>query len=321
MLSPENQKKLYDAACKDVLAEKGIVSHIMHDCMEEFQSIPPAEIALHCIEETPLIASVPVTGEPFLTRISGLPSESNTPGETPTFYDVFFSAIAPPLDTPIHLLINAEAQNKSHPGYPILKRGTFYACRMISGQYGKVFTHSDYGKIRKVYSLWICTRPARKQEYTINAYSMQEKQLTGNHHANRRHYDLLTVIVINLGRKPANKLTGLFRLLTALFLDRMESSKLKHILEDEYAIRLTPSLEKGVDTMCNLSEGLVEDVLKQGRKQGRKEGRKEGRKQGEESATVKNLKAIMQKMHLTAEEAMDMFDIPATKRPRYAELL
>lgn len=305
MTSYEDQKKLYDAACKDVLAEKGIVSHIMHNCMEEFRSISPGEIALRCIEGTPAVASVPVTGEPFLTRISGLPSESSIPGETPTFYDVFFSAIAPPLDTPIHLLINAEAQNKSHPGYPLLKRGIFYASRMISGQYGKVFTHSDYGKIRKVYSLWICTRPARKQEYTINAYSMQESHLAGRHHADRHHYDLTTVIVINLGTKPASELTGLFHLLTALFLDKMEATKLRHILEDEYAIQLTPSLKKGVDVMCNLSEGLVE----------------QGRKEGEESATVKNLKAIMQKMHLSAEEAMDMFDIPAAKRPRYAELL
>lgn len=195
------------------------------------------------------------------------------------------------------------------PGYPLLKRGIFYASRMISGQYGKVFTHSNYGKIRKVYSVWICTRPPRKQEYTINTYSMQETRQIGNHHASKKHYDLIAVIVINLGKKPAEKLTGLFRLLTALFLDRMEAKNLKHILEDEYSIQLTPLLEKGVDTMCNLSEGLVE------------QGRKQGRKEGAETATIQHLAAIMQKLHITAEEAMDMFDIPAAKRSEYAALL
>ena len=85
----------------------------------------------------------------------------------------------------------------------------------------------------------------------------------------------------------------------------MEVRNLKHILEDEYSIQLTPSLEKGVDTMCNLSEGLVE----------------QGRKEGAETATIQHLAAIMQKLHITAEEAMDMFDIPAAKRSEYAALL
>ena len=53
--------------------------------------------------------------------------------------------------------------------------------------------------------------------------------------------------------------TGLFRLLNAIFLDKMKPEELGRILTEEYNIRLTPSLKKGVETMCNLSEGLVEE--------------------------------------------------------------
>ena len=44
------------------------------------------------------------------------------------------------------------------------------------------------------------------------------------------------------------------------------------MLADEYAIQLTPPLEKGVDTMCNLSEGLVEDAMQEGARQGFQQG-------------------------------------------------
>lgn len=36
----EEQKRLYDATCKEVLSEKGILAHIMHDCMAEFHGLP-----------------------------------------------------------------------------------------------------------------------------------------------------------------------------------------------------------------------------------------------------------------------------------------
>lgn len=146
---------------------------------------------------------------------------------------------------------------------------------------------------------------------------MHETSLAGNYQAKRNHYDLLTIVIINLGKKHSDELHGLFRLLNAIFLDRMKPEDLKNLIENEYSIQITPSLEKGVDTMCNLSEGLVEDGIEEGMKK----GMKKGMEKGEESATIRHLKNIMQKMHLTAEEAMDMFDIPDAKRPRYAELL
>jgi len=311
------QKLLYDNACKEVLSEKEIFAQIMHTCMDEYRDIPPGEIARRYIEGTPAVASVPVMGDGLLTKISGLPCENGSIDETPTFYDVHFTALAPPLNHPIHLFVNGEAQNRSNPGYPLLMRGIFYGSRMLSHQYGTVFTHSDYGRIRKVYSVWICTHPPKKQEYTINSYSMQERQLAGDYHANPRHYDLITIIVINLGTKSAKELTGLFRLLNALFLDRMKAEELGNILKNEYSIHLTPTLKKGVESMCNLSEGIWEDGMQQGMQQ----GIQQGIQQGEDSSTIKALKSIMQKMNITLEDAMNLCDVPNAKRKHYADLL
>ena len=70
MYTLEEQKKLYDASCKEVLSEKGILAHIMHTCMVEFRDILPGDIAERCIEGTPAVASVPVLGDSLLRNCS-----------------------------------------------------------------------------------------------------------------------------------------------------------------------------------------------------------------------------------------------------------
>ena len=66
----------------------------------------------------------------------------------------------------IRLIINVEAQTAFNPGYPLTKRAIYYCSRMISAQHGPIFTKSEYGKIRKVYSIWICTQPSDGFENT-----------------------------------------------------------------------------------------------------------------------------------------------------------
>ena len=94
-------------------------------------------------------------------------------------YDVRFSAVAPGKDGTIGLIINIEAQSKYHPGYPLVKRAIYYCGRMLSAQYGSVFTQSHYGEIQKVYSIWICSHPPKERENTITSYTLQERHLVG----------------------------------------------------------------------------------------------------------------------------------------------
>ena len=61
--------------------------------------------------------------------------------------------------------------------------------------------------------------------------------------------------------------------------------------------------------MCNLSEGIAE------------EAREEGFRDGNDTATVRHLRHIMHKMHITIEEAMDMLGIPEGDRSQYASLV
>ena len=67
---------------------------------------------------------------------------------------------------------------------------------MISSQYGTEFTETQYEKIRKVYSIWICPNPPKKRENTITRYCVQEENLVGQVLEQKENYDLLTVVMI-----------------------------------------------------------------------------------------------------------------------------
>ena len=120
-------------------------------------------------------------------------------------YDVRFDAIAPASEGStaqkdvIRLIINVEAQTAFNPGYPLTKRAIYYCSRMISAQHGPIFTNSEYGKIRKVYSIWVCTHPTKEFQNTLIRYSIRPEQLIGNAVEKSENYDLMSVVTICLG--------------------------------------------------------------------------------------------------------------------------
>lgn len=79
-----------------------------------------------------------------MLRVTGQQTEDKSETEGAVFYDIRFNALAPADGHPIRLIINVEAQNDFHPGYPLLKRAIYYCSRLISSQYGSVFVKSHY---------------------------------------------------------------------------------------------------------------------------------------------------------------------------------
>ncbi|MGM9583332.1 MAG: hypothetical protein ACI3WU_06420 [Phascolarctobacterium sp.] len=78
-----------------------------------------------------------------------------------------------------------------------------------------------------------------------------------------------------------------------------------NILENNFHIAMTEKVKQEVDEMCNLSQGVRED--------GRKEGREEER--------IKNVKAIMKNVKVSAQEAMKMLDVPSEEQKKLLTLL
>ena len=261
----EQMKALYDAACKKVLSERGIVAHILKTCVEEYKDTTIEEI-IQCIQGKPEIDKILVQDVSLPTRIGSEQTEEPSDKEGTVFYDIRFTAAVPSSDDEtIELIINLEAQNDFHPGYPLLKRGIYYCSRMISSQYGTVFVQSDYGKIKKVYSIWVCTNPSQEAEYTITRYKMNEESIEGKAKVRKRDYDLLDVVMVCLGQKKYDELTGLLSMLNLVLKDNyLSSAEKREKLAKEFKVEITPELEKGVAEMCNLSAGIEKRGIEKG---------------------------------------------------------
>ncbi len=140
---------------------------------------------------------------------------------------------------------------------------------------------------------------------------MTEKNIVGSVQAKRRHYDLLTVVMVCLGKKKYTELSGLLRLLNMMMVDNyLTKQEKRQILTDEFDIEITPELEKGVDKMCNLSEGIEKNGIDKGITIGREEGRVEGRKQGQEDEKLASAHRMIAKKKFTAEDISESVELP-----------
>lgn len=259
------QKAQYDAACKRVLAEKIILAWIMKHTMKEYVSYDVREIAERFILGEPIVAGVSVLpDETNAPRIAGVGVEDTSVTEGTVTYDILFRAIVPCSDEVVQMIINVEAQNDFYPGYPIVKRGIYYCARMISSQYGTIFTKSHYEKIQKVYSVWICMNPPKGRSNTITEYSVEERNHIGNVKEDEEHYDLISAVMICLGSDEDGTENELLRLLDVLLSSEKKAKEKKEILEKEFHIPMTERIEEEVEHMCNLSDGVENKGIQQG---------------------------------------------------------
>lgn len=202
-----------------------------------------------------------------VTKVQGMGNEDISQNEGTVYYDVRFNAIAPSTEEHgnIRLIINAEAQNRFKPKYSLTKRAVYYGSRLISAQHGTVFTKSDYQKLRKVYSIWICVNPAKKFRNTITRYSLKPETIIGNAVEAPENYDLINIVMVCLGKMDEWNDNNLIKFLGVLFQNELSAREKKDILERDFNIPMTETFESEVDDMCNLSQGVAEKAMQQGR--------------------------------------------------------
>ena len=298
-------KSDYDAACKRLLSEKIILAWILKTCVTEFRDFDVKEIAEKYIEGEPFVSTVPVAPDETAPVIEGLNTALTSPTEGSVFFDIYFKAIVPGTKEVVQLIINVEAQGKFNPGYPLPKRGIFYCGRMISSQAGFVFTNSEYDKLRKVYSIWICTKPPKGRENTITRYRMCEENIIGKDHEPIENYDLISLVMIHLGNKEEKGNEGLLRLLSILLSSETTVDEKKQVLEDEFQIPMTQSMDKEVSLLCNLSQD-IED---------------RGIQKGYEEGVLTSLKLLIKNTGWSPEKAMTTLEIPQSQRDTYSKLV
>ena len=271
-----DDKAQYDAACKRLLSERIILAWIMKACVEEFRDCEIHEIAAKYIVGTPQVGVVPVDPDESNGTVQGEVAGTGVGDATMTegtvTYDVRFMAAAPVSGELIRLIINVEAQNNFYPGYPLIKRGIYYCSRMISAQCGTEFVNAHYEKIKKVYSIWICMNPPKNRKNTITRYRIAEDNLVGSVKEQKAYYDLMTAVMVCLGAEDDQNYEGLLKLLDVLFSTEVNLKGKQEILEQEFSIGMTQTMESEVSLMCNLSQGIEEKGIQKGKKEERQRG-------------------------------------------------
>lgn len=321
-----DQAAQYDAACKRLLSQKIILAWILKSCLKEFRDCSVQEIAEKYIEGTPQVSEVAVApDESNAPRIRGIGSEDTSLTEGSNTYDIRFRACAPGTGELIEMIIDLEAHGDFYPGYPILKRGVYYCGRMISSQNGTEFVHSEYHKIKKVVSIWICMKPPQKRWNTITRYHMTEENLVGSVKEPVENYDLIDVVMICLGGEGGANYNGVLKLLDVLLSSKAGEAKKRQVLENEFDIPMTETLESEVSQVCNLSELLIDSGREEGRVEGRVEGREEGRVEGREEGRsegfLASIRSLVASMGWSVEQAMDALRLSDNDRAKCVELL
>ena len=233
----------YDECAKKLLSYKAIIAWILKSCTKEFSQYEVQYICDNCLKEEVEVSTHAVHQDELGKdkklggdeRIEGMNTESNSIQEHTIYYDIRLPAFLP----------------KSNEGF-------YYCGRMISEQYGTVFVDEHYEKVEKVYSIWICPDPAKKRKNGIFKYHTIEDIIYGEPYTKEENYDLMEVVILNLGDADKSSDLAILDLLNVLFSTTTTPEEKKRRLHNEFEIAMTAEFESEVQEMCNLSEALVE---------------------------------------------------------------
>lgn len=196
-----------DAECRQLLRSREILAVILRDTVSEYRDYSREEV-IGFIEPDSIESDREVSMGRTNSQVQGDSQEFVSLNEKVSRFDIRLKAKNPRLsreNITIKLHIDVEPQRTYRPGYPIEKRGMYYLARELSSQLSLVTETTDYGHLEKCYSIWICLEDIpRGEQNSISFYEMTNTRNIGNCITEKENYDLLTLIIIRLGKRVYN---------------------------------------------------------------------------------------------------------------------
>ena len=261
----DSDKAKYDKNIKELLADIQVLSRILKYTVEEVKDLTIEEI-IECIDDQSIEVGTALV-DPGLTntgRIENVQTENSVPNEGYISFDIRFSIHYK--KKTIKIIINIEAQKSTDPvklGYHLENRIIFYLSRLISSRKQREFFHSEYDKIKKVYSIWICM-DASNDEDSVNKISLKEETLFGKPSAFSQLDKMCGIVIwIREQNDVEESKNQLIAMLEDLLKDEAIEKKKKN-LEKKYNMKMTLDLERRIDDMCNLSDVVEERGIEKG---------------------------------------------------------
>ena len=316
----------YDEKAKKLLGHKIILAYILVNTIEEFREMNPKEV-VNYIEGEPYISVIPVDSgmtngkkkagdnprkelEDTKTteQVSRLNTENSEINEGMIRFDIIFYVRMK--DGLTQIIINVEAQKEEPRKYKIVNRAIFYIGRIVSSQKGRDFVKSEYNKMKRVYSIWICMN---MKENSLTQIYLAKKDIIGLHDW-KGDLELLNIIMIGIAENLPEKEENyeLHRLLSALLSSSLEAEEKLDIIEKEYDIPIEDDIREEVEEMCNLSQGIKEKAFEGGYLMGQEEGRESGYAEGKQNGYAEAI-CMMYKSGLPIEQIAGIIKMSADK--------
>jgi len=272
MRTAGNGRAKLDAQMKKLLSNRKILALILKRFVHEFRHCTLADIENKYIEPKSIrTGSVPVerdlTNQP--ESVDGIANEDATLTEGRITYDVLFLVKLPGDETQeIGMYINCEAQTDYYPGYSLETRGFFYAARRFTSQLKSIRKDTNYGTLRKVYSIWLVVSDnvPQKAEGTATLYCIKKQDIIGTIEQDEHIYDKMSVIMIRFNDDTQMEDPTMCAL-QSIFSNKTSAGEKIGSLR-AVGIHVDRQIEKEVSNMCNYSAY----VERSGRKEGIKEG-------------------------------------------------
>lgn len=274
----------YDSNAKRILSKKQVIANIMKALIPEYKELSINEI-YYLIDNN--------DGD----SVTGITEESIENNQK-IVNDLIVTPKLPNSNDTIGMYIGIEPQNYQTSFERIYKRAIYYCSRLISRQKDEVFKKSNYDKLKKVYSIWICTNPSSKLKDSILKFSLAPR-------FNMEKYDLchdfdyINIIFLNIGDNYDYDTKDILKMLSLIFKKtKYTSEEASDILEKGYNINIE---SKEVNNMLSFAEGILQEGIQKGIEQGTTLGKIDN--------AVDNLYNAVNSFHITLDEAIKALNI------------
>lgn len=288
-ISKKNKNKL-DDAFKGIISNGDILARILRGNIDELGDMEPDEIK-DLLELGADGKTVKMRDREYFSRREGK-----------IMLDSAFNLRIPGSDGDVGVIIGVEGQGNPYPGYPLGKRAEYYVARMVSAQRKREFKGSDYGKLKKVYSIWCVLQPRENDRNTITKYTMKAENVHGKDRPMEK-LDTFNIVFINVGNYQ-DGLPDALGICAAMF-SNIEEEERKSLVKDNYNIELNDEELERLKDMSNLDQ----DRFNHGRDVGRAEGIAEEKTVSTEIA-IAGVMSLMSLNNMSFDEAASRLAIP-----------
>ena len=309
----ETERRM-DEKCHDLFLNKEILAPILRETVEEYQGLTIEEI-ISLIDEASISKLEAVNDFPKEkdVRIEQIDTEMKSVTDKRVLFDIHFKAALPKEQQNklnFQLYIDFEPQGIYDPSYPLIKRGIYYAARSLSRQLGELTEETNYGKLQKVYSIWLCYDPKmpKKIKNTVSRYKIKREDLYGEVDEAFNYHDLLEVVIARVDTLKESKI-DLFDYLKGIFTNDREKI-MKHTGE------LPEKVMKEVDIMSGVGALIRQTALDEGWSKGMDEGWSKGLNEGWLRGRIETLycdagytiEKISEKLDMEEEEVKNVLE-------------